>query len=64
MRKLLRLLLVSACVAWAAVAGFTQTQTRPAPEPRGEQRVVVNAGEVLFDVVARDKRGRVVKDLD
>jgi VWFA-related protein len=64
MRKLARLLFVPACVAWAAVAGFTQTQTQAQREPRDEQKVVVNAGEVLFDVVARDKRGRVVKDLD
>ena len=61
MRKLVRLLFVSACVAVAAVAALTQTQTQPAQ--RDEQKVVVNAGEVLFDVVVRDKRGRVVKDL-
>src|ERR1051325_12028173 len=62
MRKLLRLLFVSACVAAATVAALTQTQTAPAQ--RDEQKVVVNTGEVLFDVVVRDKRGRVVKDLD
>src|SRR5215213_2214378 len=61
MRKLVRLLIVSACVAAAAVAALTQTQTPPARQD--EQKVVVNAGEVLFDVVVRDKRGRVVKDL-
>lgn len=59
MRKLARLLFVSACVAAAAVVTLTQTP----PAQRDEQKVVVNAGEVLFDVVVRDKRGRVVKDL-
>ena len=61
MRTLVRLLFISACVAAAAVAALTQTQTTPAQ--RDEQKVVVNAGEVLFDVVVRDRRGRVVKDL-
>src|ERR1044071_312178 len=61
MRKLARLSFVAACVAAAAVAALTQAQTAPAQ--RDEQKVVVNAGEVLFDVVVRDKRGRVVKDL-
>ncbi len=62
MRKLVRLIFVSACVAGAAAVTLTQTQTTPARQE--EQKVVVNAGEVLFDVVVRDKRGRVVKDLD
>src|ERR1044071_9814752 len=61
MRKLARLSFVAACVAAAAVAALTQAQTAPAQ--RDEQKVVVNAGEGLFDVVVRDKRGRVVKDL-
>ncbi|HEV7892226.1 MAG TPA: VWA domain-containing protein [Pyrinomonadaceae bacterium] len=59
MRTLARLSFVSACVAAAAVAALTQTP----PAHQDEQKVVVNAGEVLFDVVVRDKRGRVVKDL-
>jgi VWFA-related protein len=63
MRTLTRLFFVSACLAAAAVAALTQTQTQTTPARQDEQKVVVNAGEVLFDVVVRDKRGRVVKDL-
>src|ERR1041384_4268655 len=62
MRVLLRLLFVCACIAVTAIASRAQTQ--PTPEQQTDQKVVVNAGEVLFDVVVRDKKGRAVNDLN
>src|SRR5436305_2806791 len=61
MRTFMRLLFVSLCVAAMAVASHAQTQ--PATGQQGDQKVVVNAAEVLFDVVVRDKKGRTVNDL-
>jgi VWFA-related protein len=61
MRAFICLLLVSICAACVTVVSRAQTQ--PNPEQQSEQKVVVNAGEVLLDVVARDKKGRVVNDL-
>src|SRR5215211_7339106 len=55
------LLLVSTCVAGMAMGCPAQTQ--PTPEQQDSQRVVVNAAEVPFDVVVRDKKGRAVTDL-
>ncbi len=60
MRTFMRLLFVCVCVAALAAASRPQTQSAG---QQGDQKVVVNAGEVLFDVVVRDKKGRVVNDL-
>jgi VWFA-related protein len=61
MRTFMRLLFACVCIAAMAIASRAQTQ--PAPEQRAEQKVIINAGEVLLDVVARDKKGRIVNDL-
>src|ERR1043165_7584086 len=61
MRTFMRLLFACACIAATARAGLAQTQ--PAPGQQSDQKVVVNASEVLFDVVVRDKKGRPVNDL-
>ena len=61
MRTLMRLLFACLCVVAMAVASRPQTQ--PTTEQQGGQRVVVNAGEVLFDVIVRDRKGRAVYDL-
>ncbi|HEX8889209.1 MAG TPA: VWA domain-containing protein [Pyrinomonadaceae bacterium] len=61
MRTLTRLLFASVCIAVMTIASRAQTQ--PASEQQSGQKVVVNAGEVLFDVVVRDKKGRAVYDL-
>src|SRR5690242_6455763 len=61
MRTLIRLFMALICTAGIAVAGHAQTQ--PTSEQQGVQKVVVNAGEVLLDVVARDKKGHLVNDL-
>src|SRR5436305_920861 len=61
MRTFMRLLFISLCVAAMTVASRAQTQ--PATGQQGDPKVVVNAGEVLFDVVVRDKKGRAVNDL-
>jgi hypothetical protein len=52
---------VLACVVGTTVSGGAQDRRdagRQSPDS-----VVVNTDEVLFDVVVRDKRGRVVNDL-
>ncbi len=61
MRTLIRLFMALICTAGIAVAGHAQTQ--PTSEQQDVQKVVVNAGEVLLDVVARDKKGHLVNDL-
>src|SRR5918911_358918 len=61
MHTLMRLLVACMCIAGVALAGLSQTRT--APEQQGNQKVVVNAAEVPFDVVVRDKKGRAVTDL-
>lgn len=61
MRNLIRLLCACLCVMELTVTGLPQTP--PPAGQQGDQKVVVNAGEVLFDVVVRDKKGRAVNDL-
>ncbi|HJQ32467.1 MAG TPA: VWA domain-containing protein [Pyrinomonadaceae bacterium] len=52
---------VFACVVVTTINGGAQDR-RPAAR-QSPDSVVVNTDEVLFDVVVRDKRGRVVNDL-
>lgn len=52
---------VLACVVGTAVPDGTRAQ-RPA-EQQTPESVIVSTDEVLLDVVVRDKKGRVVKDL-
>ncbi|HWW76848.1 MAG TPA: VWA domain-containing protein, partial [Pyrinomonadaceae bacterium] len=52
---------VLACVVVTTIGGGAQ-ERRPAAR-QSPDSVVVNTDEVLFDVVVRDKRGRVVNDL-
>src|ERR1700687_2933622 len=55
-----------ACIVFACIFGPSVTNSAQAQRPSGEQdppKVVINTGEVPFDVVIRDKRGRPVKDL-
>src|SRR5215213_7790081 len=57
---------VVACLVLACVVGATGTAGAQDQSPAGQQNqdsVVVNADEVLFDVVVRDKKGRLVRDL-
>src|SRR4051812_30442399 len=61
MRTFMRLLFVCVCAAAMSFAGRPLTQTVAGQQD--DQKVVVNASEVLFDVVVRDKKGRVVNDL-
>jgi hypothetical protein len=61
MRTFTRLLFACVCIAVMVIASRAQTQ--PASEQQSGQKVVVNAGEVLFDVVVRAKKGRAVYDL-
>src|SRR5882762_6669971 len=49
------------CLLWIAVLSSAQPQ-RP-PEQQDLEKVVIKTGEVPFDVVVRDKKGRPVKDL-
>ncbi len=56
-----------ACAVFACVVGTTvtlraQTQ-RPPAEQQNPDNVVVNTGEVPFDVVVRDNKGRLIKNL-
>ena len=48
-------------ILWAAIVSSAQQQ-RPR-EQQDLEKVAINTGEVPFDVVVRDKRGRPVKDL-
>ncbi|HYJ46652.1 MAG TPA: VWA domain-containing protein [Pyrinomonadaceae bacterium] len=61
MRTFRCLLFICLGVPALTVASLSQTQT--APGQQGEQKVVVNAAEVPFDVVVRDRKGRPVTDL-
>jgi VWFA-related protein len=66
MRKRSHAGLAAACAAFACVVGTTITGGAQDRRPAGRQSpdsVVVNTDEVLFDIVVRDKRGRVVNDL-
>ena len=66
MRKLSHAGAAFACAVLACVAGTTITGGAQDRRPAGRQSpdsVVVNTDEVLFDVVVRDRRGRVVNDL-
>jgi VWFA-related protein len=56
-----------ACVLFACVVGATIMTRSQAQRPTRQQnpdKVVVNTGEVLLDVVVRDKSGRLRKDLN
>ena len=48
------------CILWIAILSSAQQRPR---EQQELEKVVVSTGEVPFDVVVRDKRGRPVKDL-
>jgi VWFA-related protein len=60
MLTFMRLLLACTSLAAAALAVAAQTQTA---SQQGDQKVVVNAGEVALDLVVRDKKGRALTDL-
>ncbi len=54
------------CIVFACIFGPNVTSSAQAQRPSGNQdpaKVVINTGEVPFDVVVRDKSGRPVKDL-
>ena len=54
-----------ACAAVACVLGvlFTALAQTQKPAEQNQDRVVISRDEVLFDVVIRDKRGKVIRDL-
>ena len=51
---------VLACVIGSLFTTFAQSQ-RPADQ--NQDRIVISKDEVLFDVVVRDKKGKLIKDL-
>ena len=51
---------VLACVVGSLFTTFAQSQ-RPADQ--NQDRIVISKDEVLFDVVVRDKKGKLIKDL-
>ncbi|HEY9282472.1 MAG TPA: hypothetical protein VIP46_03365, partial [Pyrinomonadaceae bacterium] len=56
-----RFVAVAALLSLAAPPPRAQT---PTPEPQGQDEIIrVNTKEVGLDVVVRDKKGHVVKDL-
>ena len=58
--------LTLACIAFACVIGTTvalYAQTQRPVEPQTQDKVVISKDEVPFDVVVRDKKGKVIKDL-
>src|SRR3954469_8784912 len=57
---------VVACAIFACVVAVTLVTNAQAQRPAGQQtpdKVVVSADEVLFDVVVRDKKGRLLTNL-
>jgi VWFA-related protein len=46
-----------------SLSGSTRAQEKPADKPASPPTFKVNAGVVMLDVVVRDKKGRLVRDL-
>ncbi len=58
--------LTRACVSLACSAGMLITTLAQEPRPTDQQspdRIVISKDEVPFDVVVRDKKGKMIKDL-
>ncbi len=55
-----------ACIALACFIGAlftTSAQTQRPAEQQNQDRIVISKDEVLFDLVVRDKKGKLIKDL-
>ena len=55
-----------ACMALVCFIGAlftTIAQTPRTPEQQNSDRIVISKDEVLFDLVVRDKKGKLIKDL-
>ncbi|HEU4715037.1 MAG TPA: hypothetical protein VFS76_26045 [Pyrinomonadaceae bacterium] len=54
-----------ACAVLACVIGslFTTLAQSQRPADQNQDRIVISKDEVLFDVVVRDKKGKLIKDL-
>src|SRR6185503_14168929 len=50
-----------ACIGGTLITSFAQTQ-RPA-EPQSPDKLVISKDEVPFDLVVRDKKGKLIRDL-
>ncbi|HKE59711.1 MAG TPA: VWA domain-containing protein [Pyrinomonadaceae bacterium] len=66
MRRLLLTRFGIACLGLACIVGTlitTLAQTQRPAEPQTPDKIVISKDEVPFDVVVRDKKGKLIKDL-
>jgi VWFA-related protein len=58
-----RLILACATLACLITFGALPAQTQRTAEQQNQDKIVITKDEVLFDVVVRDKKGKLIKDL-